>query len=135
VGGPAGPSSATADTITGVLLDEMYPPALAKRLRDNGHDVVAVLDVEVGLASRLDDDVLAWAARCGRCVVTENVSDFARLASLGVTHCGLVFVLARRFPRTPGGLVRLGDALGAMLASKQLPGRDGITWLASDVQQ
>ncbi|WP_407637344.1 DUF5615 family PIN-like protein [Catelliglobosispora koreensis] len=61
----------------------MYPPTLAQYLRDNGHDVVAVLDIEVGLASRSDDDVLAWAARNGRCVVTENVSDFARLANTG----------------------------------------------------
>lgn len=130
--GPAGPSAATPEIVTGVLLDEMYPPALAARLRDNGHDVIAVLDVEVGLASRSDDDVLSWAARNNRCVVTENVSDFARLASLGVTHCGLVFVLARRFPRTLNGIARLGDALDSMLASKQLPGRDGIIWLASD---
>jgi hypothetical protein len=109
----------------------MYPPALAKRLRDRGHDVVAVLDVEVGLASRSDDDVLAWAARNSRCVVTENVSDFHRLASLGLPHCGLVFVLARRFPRTSSGLHRLGDALEALLAAKRLPGSDGIVWLES----
>jgi hypothetical protein len=76
VGGPTGAS--TAEALTGVLLDEMYPPALAKRLRDKGYDVLAVLDVEVGLASRSDDDVLAWAARNNRCVVTENIRDFAR---------------------------------------------------------
>ena len=131
MGGPAEPSAAT-EILTGVLLDEMYPPALAQRLRDNGHDVVAVLEVEVDLASRSDDDVLAWAARNNRCVVTENVSDFARLASSGTAHCGLIFVLAHRYPRTSSGLVRLGDTLDALLASKQLPGRDGIIWLASD---
>lgn len=132
MGGPADPSAATTEVLTGILLDEMYPPALAKRLRDSGHDVVAVLDVEVGLASRSDDDVLAWAARNSRYVVTENVSDFARLAAQGVAHCGLVFVLAQRIPRTSSGLVRLGDALDAILVSKQLPGRDGIIWLASN---
>jgi hypothetical protein len=58
VGDPTG-ASTTAGALTGVLLDEMYPPALAQRLRDKGHDVLAVLDVEVGLASRSDDDVLA----------------------------------------------------------------------------
>lgn len=49
--------------MTGLLLDEMYPPALASRLRDRGHDVLAALDLEVGLSSRSDEDVLAWAAR------------------------------------------------------------------------
>lgn len=131
MGGPADPSAA-AEALTGVLLDEMYPPALARQLRDSGHDVVAVLDVEVGLASRSDDDVLAWAARNHRCVVTENVSDFARLASQGAPHCGLVFARAQRFPRTSRGLSQLGDALDAMIAAKRLPGPDGVTWLAAD---
>lgn len=128
MGGPTGASTA-AETLTGVLLDEMYPPALAQRLRDKGHDVVAALDVEVGLASRSDDDVLAWAARNNRCVVTENISDFARLAAQGATHAGLILVSSQRFPRTAHGLVRLGDALEALLAANQLPGPDGVIWL------
>jgi hypothetical protein len=128
VGSPAD-ASAEAEVLTGVILDEMYPPALAQRLCANGHDVVAVLDVEVGLASKSDEDVSAWAARNSRCVVTENVSDFARLAGQGFAHCGLIFVSSRRFPRTATGLHRLGDALDALLSSKRLPGRDGIVWL------
>jgi len=109
----------------------MYPPALAKRLRDKGYDVLAALDVEVGLSSRSDDDVLAWAARNNRCVVTENISDFARLAAQGATHAGLVFVSAQRFPRTASGLVRIGDALEALLVASQLPGQDGVIWLSA----
>jgi predicted nuclease of predicted toxin-antitoxin system len=97
VGGTAGPPA--AEVLTGILLDEMHPPALARRLRDNGHDVVAVLAVEVGLASRSDDDVLAWAARNNPCVITENVSDFARLAALGTQHAGIVFVSAQCWSR------------------------------------
>lgn len=122
-------ASADAEVLTGIVLDEMYPPALAQRLRTEGHDVVAVLDVEVGLASKSDEDVLTWAARNGRCVVTENVSDFARLAGQGFAHCGLIFVSSRRFPRTAAGLHRLGDALDALISSKRLPGSDGISWL------
>lgn len=128
MGGPA-EASAQAGVLTGLVLDESCPPSLAQRLRAGGHDVVAVLDVEVGLASKSDEDVLTWAARNDRCVVTENVSDFARLTRQGFAHSGLVFVAARRFPRTASGLHRLGDALDALLASKQLPGPDGIVWL------
>jgi hypothetical protein len=108
----------------------MYPPSLAKRLRDAGHDVLAVLDVQVGLASRSDDDVLAWAARNDRCVVTENVSDFARLAALAVPHAGIVLVSPQRFPRTASGLNRIGDALQAVLSTKGLPPRGGVIWLS-----
>jgi predicted nuclease of predicted toxin-antitoxin system len=129
VGSAADPVAA-ADSLTGVLLDEMYPPALAKRLRDAGHNVVAVLDVEVGLASRTDEDVLARAGRANRCVVTENVADFARLAALGASHQRLIFVSAQRFPRTSGGLALLADALNELLDAKQLPGQDGVIWLA-----
>jgi hypothetical protein len=126
VGGPTG-ASTTAETLSGLLLDEMYPPTLARRLRDLGHDVLAALDVEVDLASRSDEDVLAWAARNNRCVVTENVSDLARLAA---THAGIIFVSARRFPRTASGITRLNEALDALISSKQLPGKDGVIWLA-----
>jgi hypothetical protein len=107
----------------------MYPPWLARRLREAGHDVVAVLDIEVGLAAKSDEDVLTWAGRNGRCVVTENVADFARLAQQGFAHGGLVFVGGRRFPRTAAGLDRLAKALDAMLTAAEAPGPDGVIWL------
>jgi uncharacterized protein DUF5615 len=103
---------------------------LAQRLRDSGHDALAVLDVEVGLGSRSDADVLAWAARNDRCVVTENVSDFARLAALAVPHAGIVFVSPQRFPRTASGLSRILGALEAVLSAKALPPRGGVIWLS-----
>ncbi len=114
--------------MSGVLLDEMYPPSLARQLRAHGHDVVAALEVEVGLASRSDDDVLGWATRNERCVVTENIRDFARLASM-VPHAGIVLVSSQRFPRTRSGLARLSAALDALVASKGLPPPDGVAWL------
>jgi hypothetical protein len=116
--------------VTGLLLDEMYPPSLAGQLRDHGHDVVAALEVEVGLSSKSDDDVLAWAARNNRCVATENVRDFARLASV-TPHAGIIFVSSQRFPRTRRGLARLAAALDDVLTAKRLPPADGVIWLSS----
>lgn len=112
-----------------LLLDEMYPPTLAERLRSEGHDVVAATAVEVGLGSRSDADVLAWALRNNRCVVTENVSDFARLAGQ-VSHAGIIFVLAKRFPRTGSGLHRLGESLDQMLREKKTPRPGEVHWLS-----
>ncbi|MEV4346907.1 DUF5615 family PIN-like protein [Actinoplanes sp. NPDC049596] len=130
MGSPAGASAeAEAQALTGILLDEMYPPALAKQLRALGHDVVAVLDVEVGLAVKTDEDLLAWAGRNDRCVVTENVADFARLAQQGFGHAGIIFVSSRRFPRTASGLGRIEKALAEMLSRGQAPGRDEVAWL------
>lgn len=114
--------------MTGLLLDEMYPPALARRLRDLGHDALAALDMEVGLASRSDEDVLAWATRHDRVVVTENIRDFARLAQT-TPHAGIILVSAQRFPRTRSGLDRLASALDHLLSEKTLPPPDAVTWL------
>jgi hypothetical protein len=108
----------------------MYPPALAQRLRDAGFEVLAVLDVQVGLGSRSDDEILAWAARHERCMVTENVADFARLAALGVPHAGIALVSPQRFVRTAAGLRRIGNALEALLKAKGLPPPGGVIWLA-----
>lgn len=127
--GGAAPTT-TGQHVTGLLLDEMYPPSLAGQLRDHGHDVVAALEVEVGLSSKFDDDVLAWAARNNRCVVTENVRDFARLAST-TSHAGIIFVSSQRFPRTRSGLIRLAMALDGVLSTKRLPPADGVIWLSS----
>lgn len=112
-----------------LLLDEMYPPALAERLRSAGHDVVAATAVEVGLAARSDEDLLAWALRDDRCVVTENVSDFSRLARYA-PHAGIIFVLAKRYPRTRAGLHRLGGQLDQLLRDKRTPGQGEVHWLA-----
>jgi hypothetical protein len=96
--------------VTRLLLDEMYPPALAVELRAQGVDCVAVLEAGVGLAGAPDDRVLAWAAAAGRAVVTENVSDFARLAGASA-HTGIVLVASSRYPRSRSGLARLREVL------------------------
>lgn len=114
--------------MSALLLDEMYPPSLAQKLRAQGHDVLAALDVEVGLASRSDDDVLAWAARHERWVVTENIRDFARLART-TPHTGIVFVAPQRFPRTGNGLARLYAALDELITAERLPPDGGVIWL------
>jgi hypothetical protein len=128
VGSPA-EASREAEALTGVLLDEMYPPVLAQQLRAAGHDAVAVSEVDVGLAAKTDEDVLARAGRNSRCVVTENISDFARSAQQGFGHHGIVFVSARRFPRTGAGLQRIAKALDELLVAGGLPGADGVVWL------
>ena len=111
-----------------LLLDEMYPPALAASLRDRGHDVLAVAGLPE-LAGSPDDIVLNAAAGGGRCLVTENVRDFAVLARQ-MSHGGLLFVNADRWPRTPGALKRLADALSRFVAQARVPGPGEVSWLS-----
>lgn len=109
-----------------VLLDEMYPGALAASLRVRGLDVLAALEVD-GLPASTDPVFLEWATQRQRVLVTENVGDFARLSH--GPHAGMILVLARRWPRGGVGLGRLEAALAARLSSDVPVPMDAVEWL------
>lgn len=116
-----------------LLLDEMHSPAVAAALSTEGHQVVAVAAV-AGLRGVADEELLAHAAAEGFVVVTENVVDFAGIATQwlteGRTHADLVFTNPKRFDRAtrayPGNLV---VALREMLNEPPDLGSSGIWWL------
>ena len=99
-----------------LLLDEMYPEALAEALREHGIDAVSV--AALGLISRSDFDVFEVAIAAERAVLTENVSDFARLAAdrlvAGSGHNGVIIALSTRFSRRPQGREAIMKALDAI---------------------
>jgi hypothetical protein len=107
-----------------LLLDEMYPPALADALRDVGIDAVTVRELD--LVGRSDLDVLAAAAAHDRAVLTENVADFARICNeslaAGHHHAGVLIALSSRFSRRPAGIPPLVKAIHA-IAGQQLEDR------------
>ncbi len=99
-----------------LLLDEMYPPALADALRRSGIDASNV--GEVGLGGRSDPDILAAAEAGGYVLLTENVADFARLATehltTGAHHPGVLTALSSRFSRRPSGINAIAAAVRAV---------------------
>jgi len=102
-----------------LLLDEMHSPAVAARMRNRGHDAVAVKE-RADLIGLPDEELLRAATADGRAVVTENVKDFAalhrRISAAGQRHSGLVFTHPRRFPRSARNHVGvLADALAVLL--------------------
>lgn len=103
-----------------ILLDEMYADKLAQGLRDKGIDAVTV--AEFGLTGRSDADVFTAAADGGYAVLTENVSDFARLCSehvaAGGHHFGVLIALSSRFSRRPAGYGTIVTAVVAMAADQ-----------------
>ena len=110
-----------------LLIDEMFPAALAEQLRARGHDAVSVHDADrANLQGAPDAEVFAVAADEARAVVTENVPDFRRL-ELAVLAAGeatptLVFTTNRQFPRGhPRTLGRLVAALDALLRESPQP--------------
>ncbi len=99
-----------------LLLDEMYPAALADLLRGAGMDAVTVTDLRLTGAPDLEIFTAARAAR--RAVLTENVADFTQLAADHATsggyYAGLLIALSSRFTRRPAGLQPLAVAIQAV---------------------
>lgn len=99
-----------------LLLDEMYAVKLAQALRDQGVDAITV--AELGMAGRSDADVFAAATDGGYALLTENVSDFARLCgehvAAGRHHRGVLVALSSRFSRRPGGYGAIAAAVVAV---------------------
>ncbi len=105
-----------------LLLDEMYPPAIAEQLRRRGHDVDAVA-ARGELRTLADLDVFATAQREQRAVVTENIDDFSQIADShdqrGDPHHGLVLVNPGRYSRgNPRTIGRMVTALAQLLGEQ-----------------
>jgi predicted nuclease of predicted toxin-antitoxin system len=103
-----------------LLLDEMYPPALAADLQAVGIDAVSIY--ELGMAGTADPDLFAYAVADDRALLTENVADFVAIAaqhsSTGKRHPGLLIALSNRFSRRPSGHRKIVDAVAAHQAEE-----------------
>ena len=68
-----------------LLLDEMWPPAVAEALRERGHDAMAV--AEYPELRRKPDAVIFEHARAeGWVIVAEDVADYRKLVVTGRAH-------------------------------------------------
>ncbi len=115
----------------------MYPADLARALREGGVDTAGV-DEHPFLKGLADVELLALAAREGRAVVSENVSDFMRLygewGATGREHAGVVIALSSRFSRGPVGRRVLANALAGLCSKHPAVDalRNGIHFLMRD---
>ena len=120
-----------------LLLDEMYPPVIAERLRQAGHDAVSVIEV-ADLIGQDDAQVYEFAVSSVRSVVSENAADFLVLAkqrsALGQGAPSLVITSNRSFPRhVPSFVGRAIRALAALCEShpEDDPQAGAVHWLRS----
>lgn len=117
----------------GLLLDEMFPQAMADQLNAKGHDVRAVVaDPEfVGLP---DEDILIGATEAGRALVTANIKDFmpidARYRAANRVHAGLIMVSSKTFPQNRAYVIAITTALDALLATDGGGQAGGVVFLA-----
>jgi hypothetical protein len=46
------------------------------------------------------------------------------------SHCGILFINAERWPRTPAAIKRLADALSEVMVTARAPGPAEVRWLS-----
>ena len=92
--------------------NENFPRQGVDALRTLGHDVLTT--VEAGNAGRAipDEEVLAFAARAGRAVLTINRRDFIRLHAQASDHAGIV--VCTQDADVVGQARRIHDAISVM---------------------
>jgi predicted nuclease of predicted toxin-antitoxin system len=118
-----------------LALDNHYSPSIARLLRDRGHDVVAVVELEW---QREEDEVLL--ARCAsdvRTLLTNNVADFAVIARTwqmqGRHHAGLLYTSDSSMPRHGGMIGVYVRALDALMKANPASDAfaDRVHWLSA----
>jgi hypothetical protein len=103
-----------------LVLDEMYPAALAQALRAGG--IKATRIAELSMAASSDPDVFVYAVAETYVLLTENVADFVTIAAehstTGAHHRGVLIALTSRFSRRPAGRAALVTAIQAHSAEE-----------------
>jgi hypothetical protein len=132
-GGASGTSWPGEPVPPRLLLDEMFPRAMADQLNAKGHDVRAVVASPefVGLP---DEDIIIGATEAGRALVTANIKDFmpidARYRAASRVHAGLVMVRSKTFPQNRAYVIAVTTALDALLAAGDGVQPGGVVFLA-----
>ena len=105
-----------------LLLDAMYSPEIAVRLRNRGHDAVSIAE-RPELQAASDIELLAAMAAEDRTVVTNNVVDyvplFRRALADGAEHPGLFLTNDHATPRNSAGIGRFLNVLEDLLTSSE----------------
>ncbi len=70
--------------------NENFPRRTVEALRTLGHDVLTTQEAGNAGQAIPDHDVLDFATRAGRAVLTLNRRDFIRLHKRGISHAGIV---------------------------------------------
>ncbi|MDZ8183814.1 MAG: DUF5615 family PIN-like protein [Nostoc sp. ChiSLP02] len=70
--------------------DEQFPRLVSELLRQMGHDVLTVQEAGNDNLGVPDEDVLAFAMKDNRAVVTLNRQDFIRLHRSSCEHLGII---------------------------------------------
>ena len=119
-----------------LLLDEHYSPEIARQLRTRDHDVIAVAD-RADLVGLSDDELFRRMTQERRAIMTNNVKDFAPLATRAAQgaddHYALLFTSDRSMPRRSDAIGIVVDALDVFLQRHHVEDsyRNQVQWLSA----
>lgn len=117
-----------------LLLDEMYSPEVAARLRALGHDVISAIERD-DLRATPDTDIFRLMQIEGRVIVTNNHRDYAPLANAALqareVFYGIVFTSDRSVPRSKIAIPMITQLLDRLLSRHRHEEAlgVGIAWL------
>ena len=102
-----------------IVLDEMISFRVASRLRDLGHDAVAIKRDRPELEQRADAELVRDMAAERRAVVTTNVREFRvvheQMLARGEDHFGILFTFDDTLPRNKASIALWVQTLDAFL--------------------
>lgn len=105
-----------------LLLDEMYSPRIAVRLRDRGHDAVSLRERR-DLVGASDLELFAAMATENRTIVTNNIVDFVsvfrRALADGTEHPGLFLTSDRSTRRSRAEIGRFVGILEDLVTESE----------------
>lgn len=105
-----------------LLLDEMYSPDVAVRLRARGHDAVSIRE-RAELLGMSDLQLFSAMAAENRTIVTNNVVDYVPLYRSALAEGGdpaaLLLTSDRSMPRNKAGIGRFVSMLEDLLSEQQ----------------
>ena len=116
-----------------LALDHHYSTDIAARLREHGHDVIAV--TERGWHAENDEPLLERCVEEPRALMTNNVADFAQIArrwaAQGRRHAGLIFISDTSMPRGRDTIGRFVEAFDELMRANQSETAldDRVIWL------
>ena len=105
-----------------LLLDEMYSPRIAIRLRDRGHDAVSLRERR-DLVGASDLELFAAMVTEKRTIVTNNIVDFIpifrRALADGAEHPALFITSDRSTPRSRAEIGRFVSVLEDLVTASE----------------
>jgi predicted nuclease of predicted toxin-antitoxin system len=117
-----------------LALDHHYSPTIATRLRELGHDAIAIR--ERGWQMDADAKLLQQCVDEQRALLTNNAADFLPIVrtwlSEGREHFGLILTSDSSMPRTQATIGSYVRALAALFGDHSAPNamKGQVVWLS-----